>query len=77
MNKTIYCLGCGFRPKDRKEYIVFSEDCGCTPEEYVIREEGTYDPGTGTFLCTDCYIKAGMPLYKDIARPKNTKKEVM
>jgi len=70
MSKTIYCLGCGFRPNDLGEYIVASEDYSCTPEEYVIRKEGTYDPETGTFLCTDCYIKAGTPLNKDIVRPK-------
>lgn len=32
-----------------------------TPEQYVIYNEGTYNPATGHFLCTDCYIKAGMP----------------
>ena len=69
MSKTIYCLGCGFRPNDLGEYIVASEDYSCTPEEYVILQEGTYDPETGT-LCTDCYIKAGTPLNKDIVRPK-------
>ncbi len=35
MSKTIYCLGCGFRPNDLGEYIVASEDYSCTPEEYV------------------------------------------
>jgi len=27
----------------------------------VIREEGTYNPNNGHFLCDSCYIKAGMP----------------
>lgn len=29
--------------------------------EYVIHEEGTYNPTNGHFLCDDCYIAAGMP----------------
>jgi hypothetical protein len=28
---------------------------------YVRNEEGTYNQDNGHFLCTDCYIKAGMP----------------
>lgn len=34
---------------------------GQTREEYVIQEEGTYNPENGHFLCDSCYIKAGMP----------------
>jgi hypothetical protein len=28
---------------------------------FVINEEGTYNRENGHFLCTECYIKAGMP----------------
>lgn len=70
MSKLIYCLGCGFRPQELKEYIVEGQINSCTPEEFVAQEEGTYDPETGTFLCTNCYLKAGAPLNRDIIRPK-------
>lgn len=29
--------------------------------EYIKREEGTYNPENGHFLCTPCYVKAGCP----------------
>jgi hypothetical protein len=32
-----------------------------TPDDFVWREEGTLNRETGHFLCTSCYIKAGMP----------------
>jgi hypothetical protein len=32
-----------------------------TPERYVWAEEGTLNPKNGHFLCTEDYIKAGMP----------------
>jgi hypothetical protein len=32
-----------------------------TPEQVVREQEGTFNPRNGHFLCTDCYIKAGMP----------------
>jgi hypothetical protein len=35
-------------------------------EEVVELDEGTYDPATQLFMCTDCYIKAGMPLNPDL-----------
>lgn len=32
-----------------------------TPEEWVLREEGTYNPDNGHFSCDACYIEMGMP----------------
>ena len=32
-----------------------------TPDRYVRIEEGTYNPETDTYACTDCYIAMGMP----------------
>lgn len=29
--------------------------------EYVIENDGTYNPTNGHFLCDNCYIKAGQP----------------
>lgn len=30
-------------------------------EEYVMNEEGTYNPVNGHFTCDTCYISIGMP----------------
>jgi hypothetical protein len=32
-----------------------------TPDDFVREEEGTFNRSNGHFLCTDCYIAAGMP----------------
>jgi hypothetical protein len=53
------CIGCGKHPTDLSEYID-SED-GQHPDDYVRREEGTYNHENGHFLCTDCYTRFGMP----------------
>jgi hypothetical protein len=52
------CIGCGKHPDELPEY---QEDDELTPDEYCIQEEGTYNPRTGHFACTSCYIKMGMP----------------
>ena len=59
------CKCCGKAPNDILEYIMMAEEFGYdTPEEFVENEEGTYNEATGLFYCTNCYIKAGMPLGK-------------
>lgn len=55
------CVGCQKSPADIEEYVDAAESCGVTPEIYVRQEEGTYNEANGHFLCTDCYIAAGMP----------------
>jgi hypothetical protein len=59
---------CGRRAADMDDYDSFidREDLSkpATPEQrvdYVLNEEGTYDPASGQFLCDSCYIKAGQP----------------
>lgn len=69
-NKPIVCLRCGFRPKDLAEYRIAAEEHRCTPDEYVVSQEGTYDFHSRTFLCTACYIAVGAPLKKDIVYPR-------
>jgi hypothetical protein len=59
-NKPI-CTGCNKTPDKIQEYIECAEDEEMTPDDYVRSEEGTYNPSNGHFLCTDCYIEAGMP----------------
>lgn len=55
------CRGCGRRPEQIPEYTSAADEEEITAEEYVTREEGTFNPGTGRFWCTECYIEAGMP----------------
>ena len=59
----VKCLGCGKSPSELEEYRAGEIDPGVTPEQFVKEEEGTYAiKGPGTFYCTPCYIRAGMPL---------------
>lgn len=55
------CTGCNKHPEEIEEYIEGAAEMETTPEEYVKTEEGTYNSENGHFLCTDCYIAAGMP----------------
>lgn len=55
------CTGCNKRPEELDEYIEAAADAEMSPTAYVRAEEGTYNPENGHFLCTDCYVKAGMP----------------
>ena len=59
------CKGCGKTPDELMEYKMLAEECGySSATEAVIKEEGTYNPQTGAFWCTACYIKVGQPLGK-------------
>lgn len=55
------CIGCGKEPHELEEYVEAATECDDSPARYVMTEEGTYNPKNGHFLCTPCYIKAGMP----------------
>lgn len=60
----VRCACCGKEPHEIVEYQAMVEE---EPEYYesavqaVIVNEGTYNPYTGGFYCTSCYIKKGMP----------------
>lgn len=56
------CAECGLTPCQLSEYADEAEHEGITPDEYVRREEGTFNRVTGNFWCTECYCKIGMPL---------------
>jgi hypothetical protein len=58
---TPICIGCQKHPADLEEYTDPEIIGDLTPNAYVRREEGTYNPENGHFLCTECYIKAGSP----------------
>lgn len=59
--KVPWCTGCNKSPADINEYVEGAAELGITPDEYVRKEEGTYNRENGHFRCTDCYIRAGMP----------------
>ena len=50
------------KPEEIGEYTCAAKRENMIPEEYVKTEEGTYNPRTGLFYCTECYIRIGMPL---------------
>lgn len=55
------CQGCGKKPNEISEYSQETTGSELSPDEYVKKEEGTYNRENGHFLCTACYIKAGQP----------------
>lgn len=61
------CIGCAKRPHEIDGYrVMVMAGPGDTPSDeavrqYVIEEEGTYNPANGHFLCDEDYIKSGMP----------------
>lgn len=56
---------CGRYARDIPDYDSFIfEGEPVTPQDrinYVVNEEGTYNPLTDHFLCDQCYIDAGCP----------------
>ncbi len=56
-----FCIGCNKKASELEEYVEIAKEEGMTPADYVREEEGTYNPSNGHFLCTPCYVKAGMP----------------
>lgn len=61
------CIGCGYKPHEIEEYFEAASEENMTPEQYVLEEEGTYNKFVkDKFYCTECYIEAGMPLYRHV-----------
>ena len=60
-NPKPFCIGCIKTPDEIYEYSQDATESSLSPDEYVKREEGTYNSKNGHFLCTACYIKAGQP----------------
>lgn len=55
------CTGCNKYADELEEYIEAAKMSEMSVEDFVREEEGTYNPSNGHFLCTDCYVDAGMP----------------
>lgn len=62
MSMRPLCTGCKKHPDEIEEYQDPEiRDPNQSADDYVRAEEGTYNRENGHFLCTDCYIAAGMP----------------
>lgn len=63
----IVCFRCGRRPEEITEYQILASEINqdghrqITAAQAVREEEGTFNPVTGHFACTECYIKIGQP----------------
>jgi hypothetical protein len=55
------CTGCNKTPDELEEYAEAAKENDMSADQYCMEEEGTYNPANGHFLCTTCYIDAGMP----------------
>ena len=60
--KDICCKRCKKKPNEISEYDEYAKDEGVSNTVYVIENEGTYNPVTKRFYCTDCYVALGCPL---------------
>lgn len=62
------CIRCKKKPEDIAEYRDYARMDDTTPSRWVLDNEavGCWGEvhGPKAFYCTDCYIKAGMPLRK-------------
>lgn len=58
---SLICIGCSKAPSELDEYVGWAEFEGMTADDYCWEEEGTLNRENGHFLCTGCYVKAGMP----------------
>lgn len=56
------CIDCHRTPSEIKEYVELAADAGLTPDDFVRRDEGTYNPTNGHFACSYCYIEMGSPV---------------
>lgn len=51
------CEFCLRKPSEIEDYIVAADECDLSPNEYVKKEEGSYNRSTKTFCCPTCYSK--------------------
>jgi hypothetical protein len=56
------CFRCKLTADQIGEYVDAADEEGMTPDAYVCAEEGTYNPDTGHFACTLCFIAEGCPV---------------
>lgn len=57
----IHCAECLRTPSEIPDEVALADAFGMTPDEYIMRIEGTYNSENGLYLCTDCYMAVDMP----------------
>ena len=60
----VQCRECRRKPEEIPEYVEMAEVEGYSSAEEAARTDGTFNPLTEQFYCTECYIEVGMPLGK-------------
>jgi hypothetical protein len=55
------CIGCNKQPKYLDDFADWKDEGYNSADDMCRQEEGTYNRSNGHFLCTPCYIRAGMP----------------
>ena len=55
------CFVCGKLAEELEEYVDAAAANEMPIDQFVAEEEGTYNPESGNFACTECYIAIGMP----------------
>lgn len=63
MANSPHCIRCKKKPGQFLEYreAARNDHPPLSPDEFVRREEGTYNPENNLFACTECYIELGEP----------------
>jgi hypothetical protein len=57
----IICFCCGHLPEEIDSIVDSAKEEGLTPDQWIMKEEGTYNPKSRQFCCDRCYIDLGMP----------------
>jgi hypothetical protein len=55
------CVICCCNPDELSEYTEPAAELNISANEYVRKEEGTFNRQNGHFLCTPCYVVASQP----------------
>lgn len=59
----IRCARCKKRPFELSEYANLAVENNCSADEEAMND-GTFNPRSNLFWCTQCYFEIGMPLGK-------------
>ena len=60
----VVCIGCHKLPEQIPGCVQEASIENLTPDEWVRKEDGTYNRTNGHFYCTACYVEMGTPLGK-------------
>lgn len=55
------CAKCNREPKDIPEYRDDYKEYGASSPDAMAREDGTFNPDSNSFVCTECYVGIGCP----------------